>query len=548
MAAPLEQDRISEVSTELQRQRGNVSATARALGTSRRSVQRVLQKLGKTVEDFAPEQGRASLPKRFDFDLPAAGAVRRYLLTCAQSNTHIHQPTWRSLTKLADHYGAQILVSRFTYQKEAYGKKSVKPGKTATVEDRADLWFAPEVEPYTWDDPAILAPGLVWCAEMNISPSAVRPLSGLESYTGRKSGIFPHVKVAMESIASNKNEPTKFNYTTGTVTLRNYIAKKAGMKAEFHHSFGALLVEVDHEGSWWCRHVLADSEGTMHDLDVRVKNGQVSSGNRVEAINWGDQHCGSEPDEVIEACFQGRDNMLDSLRPRYQFFHDVLDFRSQNHHDRGDFHKRFKKYLTGRDSVTAELDGVAGFLGGRARRAWCKTVVVDSNHDNALARWLREADYRQDPKNAIFFLEAQIEVLKSLQPTYLGDFHLVEWAIRKRMGDAMPAKKETHFLRPDESFIICHDANGGIECGMHGHLGPNGARGSAAAFSRMGRKSNVGHSHSAGIHDGVYVAGVLGALDQGYNKGPSSWSHSNIVTYPNGKRAIVTIWEGKWRA
>jgi len=59
---------------------------------------------------------------------------------------------------------------------------------------------------------------------------------------------------------------------------------------------------------------------------------------------------------------------------------------------------------------------------------------------------------------------------------------------------------------------------------------------------------NTGHTHSTGIIDGVYTAGVHGKLDMDYNKGPSSWSHSHVITYPNGKRAIITIKDGKWRA
>jgi hypothetical protein len=35
----------------------------------------------------------------------------------------------------------------------------------------------------------------------------------------------------------------------------------------------------------------------------------------------------------------------------------------------------------------------------------------------------------------------------------------------------------------------------------------------------------------------------------GYNKGPSSWSHSHVITYPNGKRSIITLQKnGNWRA
>jgi hypothetical protein len=83
---------------------------------------------------------------------------------------------------------------------------------------------------------------------------------------------------------------------------------------------------------------------------------------------------------------------------------------------------------------------------------------------------------------------------------------------------------------------------------MHGHTGVNGARGSPAGYRKMDTKANTGHTHSAGITDGVYTAGVSGKLDMGYNKGPSSWSHSHIITYPNGKRSIITTKAGKWHA
>jgi hypothetical protein len=83
---------------------------------------------------------------------------------------------------------------------------------------------------------------------------------------------------------------------------------------------------------------------------------------------------------------------------------------------------------------------------------------------------------------------------------------------------------------------------------MHGHLGPNGSRGTPQNLNKVGRRANTGHTHSAGIWNGLYVAGTSSTLDFGYNKGPSSWTHSHIVTYPNGKRTIITVYAGKWRA
>lgn len=68
------------------------------------------------------------------------------------------------------------------------------------------------------------------------------------------------------------------------------------------------------------------------------------------------------------------------------------------------------------------------------------------------------------------------------------------------------------------------------------------------SLARVAVRLNIGHSHSAAILVGVYQAGLCGLLDQGYNSGPSSWSHTQIVTYGSGKRTLVTLIDGKWRA
>jgi hypothetical protein len=87
---------------------------------------------------------------------------------------------------------------------------------------------------------------------------------------------------------------------------------------------------------------------------------------------------------------------------------------------------------------------------------------------------------------------------------------------------------------------------------LHFDLGNNGARGSLGQFASMGRRANGGHSHSSGIDGGAFQTGAKIKLRQEYNHGPSSWSHSDIITYANSKRAIVTFYtsEGrsKWRA
>ncbi|HET8883017.1 MAG TPA: hypothetical protein VFM56_12650 [Solimonas sp.] len=459
-----------------------------------------------------------------------------YILTAAQNNTHVHAALWRNLLAYAKRRKAKLLVSQFTYNKAQFGEKSIKPG-TGQADDYAKLWYAPEIEPYAYNDRLAITRSLTFCGETNVLPTAVTPLSGFENYTGRASGIFPHTKQAMQSIAAL--QAAKFNYTTGACTLRNYVQKKAGLKAEHHHAYGALIVEVDIDGDWFVRQIRATEDGAFQDLDWRVRDGKVSRGHAVEAINWGDVHV-EQCDPVVRATNWGAGGILDTLRPRTQFMHDTFDAYARNHHEMRNPHAMFTRWSQRRDSIEAELRRVAAFLADESSRSWCKTVVVDSNHDQALTRWLREAPALADPVNAEFYLQAQRMIYAALAAGR-DDFNVFEAVLR-----AMGVKRAVRFLGTDESYVICR-RSGGVECGMHGHLGANGARGNPRGFSRMGRRVNTGHTHSAGIIDDCYTAGTSSLLRMSYNRGPSSWSHSHIVTYPNGCRTIITLWRGKWR-
>lgn len=476
--------------------------------------------------------------------LPGKGKVKRYLFTSAQNNTYAFAPFLQNLIALADHYDAKLHVSRFVYLTGAIASVLDKHRAFEKMDTKGarDLWWDPALEAFYSDSRVEVAPGLVWCGEMNILPTAERPLSGLEVYTGRKSGIFPHVKVSMESIPSAKHAPTKFNFTTGAITLRNYIQRKAGLKAEFHHTYGALLVEVDSDGDWFCRQIIADSEGIIHDLDIKVADGELTTGNRVEAITWGDIHVAEAEQWVLESAF-GDGGMLDVLQPKYQFFHDVLGFRSRSHHDLKKPHTIFRRHVLKQTDVREECEQTCEFM-TLAARSWCKNVVVDSNHHDHLGRWCEEQDARYDPKNVEFWIRMQDRIYKDLRkgaetPNYM---RLMVEEVRPFLG------KLYQFLERDASYVICEDRNGGIECGMHGHSGPDGARGNPRTLAKLGRKANVGHYHRAGIYDGIYHAGTCGSLAPDWTTGPSSWSHSHIVTYPNGKRSMVTMWNNKWRA
>ncbi|CAO3460830.1 hypothetical protein, partial [Azospirillum argentinense] len=197
---------------------------------------------------------------------------RRFVLTAAQNNTYVHPGFMAALRVFCDHNGAELLIARYAYNKSAYDNEAA--GGLTTKDDEA-LWYDPEILPFVCDEPVQLARDLVFCGELDILPTAVDPLSGLESYTKSASAIVPHAKVALKSMPVMKCEAPRFLYTTGTVTQRNYIQRKAGQKAEFHHTFAALYVEIDGAGDWFARQLVADDGGAFQDLETVYSAGGV---------------------------------------------------------------------------------------------------------------------------------------------------------------------------------------------------------------------------------------------------------------------------------
>jgi len=240
--------------------------------------------------------------------------------------------------------------------------------------------------------------------------------------------------------------------------------------------------------------------------------------------------------------------MLDALRPKYQFLHDILEGVSISRHSIKNTplpHESFHRWLRGLHRVDEELKQSKTVI-EKYLRPWCQTVAPHANHDAPwLENWLNKFDYRYDAANAELFLRMQnfmyAEIRKGV--TAPKNVNLMRYAFEKEAGLRVGAVK---FLLPDESFTVDD-----VECGCHGHLGPNGSFGSPSNLSKIGKKATTAHTHSACIIHGLYVAGTTSKMtpDWSYTKGPSSWTHSHVVQYGNGQRAVVTMTpDGRWKA
>jgi hypothetical protein len=216
--------------------------------------------------------------------------------------------------------------------------------------------------------------------------------------------------------------------------------------------------------------------------------------------------------------------------------HDSLDFRRRNHHGIKDPHERARVRQATNDNVQSEVAAAAGFINA-CTRDWCTTVMVESNHDAALAKWLASPEGQLDAENAYYWHYLNAVWHGSIREG--AEVNVVETAMR-----GVDLLDEVQFVPSGGSFVLAD-----VECGMHGDLGVGGSRGSPNQYRRFGPKTSTGHTHTPKIVEGVFVAGVSAKLDQGYNKGPTTWAHAHIVLYASGKRALILMSaDGRFRA
>jgi hypothetical protein len=308
--------------------------------------------------------------------------------------------------------------------------------------------------------------------------------------------------------------------TTGSVTLPMYKTTKQAQLARLDHVMGAIIVEVVSNKVYHFRQVQADSSGSFIDLGFRYSNNKNKQKIKTSALIPGDWHVGYTDPVVAKAT----DEMLSKFKPKHLILHDFFDGISVNHHVE---HKLLSKALMGdKNDLKAELALTSSEL-NRLSKQVKNLVVVKSNHDEFLDRWLDEGNYLKDTRNHITGLELALLKAKGNDP-------LEAWL--------KPAKNVT-FLKSEESFKVSRK---NIECGVHGHLGANGARGSAKGMEKAYINSVTGHSHSPEIQRGSWVVGTSTYLKLSYNRGPSSWMQSHCIVYENGDRQLLNIVGGKW--
>jgi hypothetical protein len=441
--------------------------------------------------------------------------TNKFVITSCQNDTSINENFYNSLQVFCEETGSTLQVFKTTF----LTPENISNPPVWHVEDEHLVDYSVDLE----DRVRVLA-------NIKVAITSLNPLAGIDDLSRGKHIIVAHPQLQMKTLLTDTPENPIFAYTTGTVSVPNYSYSKAGIKAKQNHSYSALYVEIGDVVH--IRVLNGDKDGNFYDVTGFYTPDGKQLFDHVEALITGDEHAMFISPKVLGATYTNPDSMVNVLKPKHLVRHDVLDFYSGSHHHESNVLLKYEKRINKTDDVKKELDLTCDHI-LKTTPEWATSVIVSSNHNDHLTKWLNFYDPKQDITNA---------------KIYYG----IMYTMCDMIDKGMPITPfEAYFrMQHKEGSVVFLGRNEpceikGVVISQHGDVGGNGSRGSAMQFARTAKKYVIGHSHSPRIEKGTYQVGTSTSRLE-YAKGLTTWANTHCVIYPNGTRQLLTIQDGKW--
>lgn len=428
----------------------------------------------------------------------------RYIVTSAQYNAGVNKVLLANMLKFAKRHKVDKIL--------------VFPMRGKYIEENK---LDPLLLEFEFVDKMRLNSNLM-LKQIEALPQQIDPFFGLSGKFSRDySHIIPSPKIRYRSIANNSKYPRAL-MTTGAITKPNYkMHTRIGQLANEQHQFGFVYVEMVNETIFNARQIEATDNGDFYYLTEKYYGGRVSK-ERPEAIVLGDWHEGDTCPKVRMESIR----MIRELKPKRVVFHDLFNGHSINHHEEGNLLAELRSVRDSRFGLEEEMTAVY-----RELQFFAKTfkdvefVVVRSNHDDFLERYIKEKKFMYHPRNFLFACK--------LIPFILDENKV---PLEQALGLIGKLPPNVRFLNQDESYRVR-----GVELGMHGHIGASGSKGSPMQFSKLNLRTITGHTHSPQLMANGMVVGTSTKLRLSYTHGASSWLNANGILYANGKYGLITL-------
>ncbi|MDD1442775.1 hypothetical protein MEO93_20915 [Dolichospermum sp. ST_sed3] len=424
-----------------------------------------------------------------------------FLISCAQNSTDVNIPFLRNMESYAEYINGEILIIPIRY----HNPTSLPQNSGVKQQDH----WSNSIASYLTLKRLKLNNNVVVFGDVKIQFTNSNPLNGFESLSNNGTGILAHSRVHMKSLPVIDTSNPKLLFSTGICTIPNYTDTRIGKISEFHHCYGFVLVEIVDDTTYYIRQVVAKQDGSFNDLYYNVSNQIVKRNKACNVLVKGDIHYGNHDENVMN---QSLNVLATKLKPNQMILHDVFDGYSINHHEKDNWIKQYKN----KDySLKKEIDNLITWLQSIKH---LNPVIVFSNHDDFLNRYIINNDVRNNIKNAMEYLEYAKVLLNDEAPNGL---------IAHIVNKIIPTIK---CLGRNDSYLV-----DGWQLAVHGMDGANGSRGSITQFKKLNTRIITGHTHSVSRIDGALVVGTNSKLDMGYNVGLSNWVQSDVIIHNDSK-------------
>lgn len=361
--------------------------------------------------------------------------------------------------------------------------------------------------------------------DSKILPQQINPFTGMNKKLSRDySYILPSPKIRYDSIASNSKYPRAF-MSTGSLTKPNYKEHTAhGRKAVEQHQYGFIYVEILNKQIFVAHQIESTIKGDFQYLTKKYSDNKITE-TKPEALILGDWHTGDTDTWVRNETFK----MISDLKPKRVVFHDLFNGHSINHHERGLLLAELRNLRDNKICLQDELKVVYNDIWSFAKRyPNINFIVVRSNHDDFLEKYIQQKMFIDDPKNFLFTCSIISRIINEKKVPLQEALLLI--------GELPNNFK---FTQQDYSLRVY-----GIELANHGHLGANGSRGTPNQFNNLNLKMITGHTHSPKLMENGMVVGTSTRLKLSYTHGASSWLNAHGILYNNGKYGLLTLIRG----
>lgn len=462
------------------------------------------------------KRAKKSLPsrKQMEKSVRRKHSSGRFVVTCVPARSKVNANLVQTLISYCTQQDAKLIILLSRSHNQAMQKQDEYYDRI--VYELKDSGIATVLTEYEFNDSLV-------AVDMQINPQQKFPLVGLGNYLHPRSILVASPKMHMQLLPTGNNTPPRMLHSTGTIGLPDYQKNRIGRMANEDHTMGALVVEISKD-SFQVRQLQADKRDCIVDLGTRyAPDGQVAT-ERAEAVILGDIHAGFHDAPALK-CWGA---LIQSLKPRKLFLHDLFSGESINHHNAKNMMAKLSlpetsKTLEGELAITRL---VAASIAEKMP-ADGQVYIVDSNHDAFLERYLNERRFSEDHVNYRTAISAEYERV------ILG---------RNPLRTAVDPTQAYTWLDGESDLRV-----EGIQMAAHGHASYNGMRGSKAALYAAHGNVFTGHTHSPAIQNGVWTVGTSSLLRMGYNGGASTWSHTSGIVYKGGARQLISVVKNKYR-